>query len=95
MKTSKILATLILLFASAAVANAQAGPQNSPLIILVQKTINSEIVRIKLLEIDQKSIAPAELLTTRKKFVFFLEMDPTRPAIQIDLSGGKPRVNRC
>jgi hypothetical protein len=96
MKTSKILAALILIvLASLTSAKAESSPQNTPFLAMAQQIVNAEIVRAKLQEIDQKSIGPVELLTTRKKLVFFLEMDPTRAAIQIDLSGGKPRVYRC
>ncbi len=91
MKTSKILAALIfILLASGAVAKASSpGPRNMSSLKLTEQAFNAET------KISNRGEGFRKSLSTRKKFVYFLESDPMRSKLQLNRSGGAPRLNLC
>ena len=90
MNTNKILAVLIfILLTSVAVASGSPGPRNMNTLQLTAQAFKVERNPIS----SGKAIE--QLFTTRKKLVYFLEWDPSRPKLQLNRSGGRPRLNLC
>ncbi len=96
MKTHKIFGALILLlFASGAIAKAAPGPKNKALMVFAEQIANANKIQATSCDNHQESITSEKLLTTRKKLVYYLEMDPMRTKPKFDYSGGKPSLNLC
>ena len=90
MNSNKILTALIfILLTSGAVAMASPGPRNINTLQLTAHAFKAESNSIN----GGKEIE--QLFSTRKKLVYFLEWDPSRPKLQLNRSGGRPRLNLC
>ena len=90
MNSNKILTAMIfILLTSSAVAMASPGPRNINTLQLTAQAFKAESNSIS----GGKEIE--QLFSTRKKLVYFLEWDPSRPKLQLNRSGGKPNLNLC
>ena len=91
MKTPKILAVFIfILLASGAAAKASSpGPRNMNSLKLTEQSFHAET------KISNRGEGFRKLLSTRKKLIYFLESDPMKSKLQLNRSGGAPRLNLC